>query len=61
VKVRMTERIEGQWHDGEQWQDYPAIGETMETDAVTGEHLIARGSAEPVTAKAAKAAEDPKT
>ena len=49
--VKMTERVAGGWHDGEQWREYPPIGETVVLEDAHADHEVAAGRAEYVKAE----------
>lgn len=48
MKVRMTERRVGEWHEDGEWRSYPEPGEVLETNAAHAADLCAQGAAEPV-------------
>ena len=48
MKVKMTARLDGEWHEDGEWRSYPAPGEVLETSDVHGADLCAQGYAKPV-------------
>jgi hypothetical protein len=52
--VRMTEHIEGEFHDGETWRSWPPAGEVGVFDDVHADDLVASGRAEHVKAEKAE-------
>ena len=46
----MTERVEGEYHDGEEWRSWPPPGETGVFDDGHAEGLVASGRGEYVQA-----------
>lgn len=48
MKVKMTERLDTQWHEDGEWRSYPPVGEVLDTTPSHGADLCAKGHATPV-------------
>lgn len=48
MKVKMTQHRAGSWFEGDEWRDYPAVGEVLETNDIHAADLCRQGAAEPV-------------